>query len=57
MKKKESDSTVKKATKTAIVSNEVGSYEKHPYFVRKREAAKAFLKKAGVPAALVKKRS
>ena len=31
------------------VSDEVGNYEKHPFFVKKANAAKAFLKKVGLP--------
>jgi len=41
--------------KSAIVSDKVGNYEKHPFFVKKKETAKAFLKKNGLPTALVKK--
>lgn len=33
----------------AIVSSEVGNYEKHPFFVKKAEAAKALLEKVGLP--------
>ncbi len=39
----------------AIINNEVGNYEKHPFFIRKANQAKAFLKKAGLPPQLVKK--
>lgn len=35
--------------KTAIVSSAIKNYEKHPFFVKKKEQAKAFLKKAGLP--------
>ena len=31
------------------VSDDVGNYEKHPFFVKKANAAKAFLKKVGLP--------
>ncbi len=41
-------------SKTAIVTTKVGNYEKHPFFVQKKEQAKAFLKKVGLPALLVK---
>jgi len=41
----------------AIVSAKVGSYEKHPFFVKKKQQAKAFLQKAGLPPILVKKTS
>lgn len=33
----------------AIVSSEVGNYEKHPFFVKKAEASKALLEKVGLP--------
>jgi hypothetical protein len=36
----------------AIVSDAVGNYEKHPFFVKKAEEAKAFLKATGLPTAL-----
>jgi hypothetical protein len=39
----------------AIVREDVGNYEKHPFFVKKANRAKAFLKEAGLPAELVKK--
>jgi hypothetical protein len=39
----------------AIVSAEVGSYEKHPFFVKKANDAKAFLLKVGLPKKLAKK--
>lgn len=39
----------------AIFSDKVGNYEKDPYFIKKKEAAKAFLKNAGLPASWVKK--
>ena len=32
-----------------IVSEEVGNYEKHPFFIKKTAAAAAFLEKAGLP--------
>ncbi len=39
----------------ATVSDKVGNYEKHPFFVKKKAAAKAFLKKVGLPVAMVSK--
>jgi hypothetical protein len=33
----------------AIVSDEVGNYEQHPYFIKKANAAKAILRKVGLP--------
>ena len=40
---------------SAIVSDSVGNYEKHPFFVRKVAAAKALLLKVGLPKELAKK--
>jgi hypothetical protein len=39
----------------AIVSDTVGNYEKHPFFVKKAEEARAFLKATGLPKQLAKK--
>jgi hypothetical protein len=39
----------------AIVSEHVGNYEKHPFFVNKANEAKAFLKAAGLPKELGRK--
>jgi hypothetical protein len=33
----------------AIIDPKVGNYEKHPFFVKKANEAKAFLKKVGLP--------
>ena len=43
--------TKKAATKAAVitVSDTVGNYEKHPFFVKKTNAAKSFLSKVGLP--------
>ena len=41
--------------KSAIVSNGVGNYEKHPFFIKKATAAKALLLKVGLPRQLAKK--
>lgn len=32
-----------------IISDKVGNYENHPFFVKKTEEARAFIKKAGFP--------
>jgi hypothetical protein len=43
---------VKKAEKKAsviTVSDAVGNYEKHPFFVKKTNAAKSYLSKVGLP--------
>jgi hypothetical protein len=39
---------------SAIVDNRVGNYEKHPFFVKKANEAKAFLKEVGLPKKLTK---
>lgn len=41
----------------AVVREDVGNYEKHPFFVKKANRAKAFLKEAGLPFKLAKKSS
>ncbi len=38
----------------AIVDTKVGNYEKHPFFVRKANEAKALLKATGLPKKLAK---
>jgi hypothetical protein len=38
----------------AIVDQKVGNYEKHPFFVKKANAAKALLKEVGLPKKLVR---
>ncbi|MEO5562684.1 MAG: hypothetical protein ABIR18_04595 [Chitinophagaceae bacterium] len=38
----------------AIISDKVGNYENDPFFIKKAEDAKAFLKKAGFPKQLRK---
>jgi hypothetical protein len=39
------------------VSNAVGNYEKHPFFIKKTGLAKAFLSKVGLPKQLITKTS
>jgi hypothetical protein len=39
----------------AIISDRVGNYENHPFFVKKAERAKAFIEKNGLPKELAKK--
>ena len=39
----------------AVVSDSVGSYEKHPFFIKKALAAKEFLLKVGLPKQLSKR--
>ena len=36
------------------IDPKVGNYEKHPFFVKKTNEAKAFLNKAGLPKQLTK---
>jgi hypothetical protein len=38
----------------AVVDNKVGNYEKHPFFIKKANAAKALLKAVGLPKQLAK---
>jgi len=40
----------------AVVDTKVGNYEKHPFFVKKANAAKALLKEVGLPKQLAKAR-
>ncbi|MES1216481.1 MAG: hypothetical protein ABUT20_13270 [Bacteroidota bacterium] len=45
--------TGKKKT-IAVVDPKVGTYEKHPFFVKKAKEAKALLKAVGLPKKLAK---
>jgi len=40
---------------SAIVTDSVGNYEKHPFFVKKATAAKALLLQVGLPKQFTKK--
>ena len=40
----------------AVVDPTVGNYEKHPFFVKKANTAKALLKAVGLPKQLAKSR-
>ena len=42
-------SNAKKKKAFAIVDPKVGNYEKHPFFVKKTNEAKALLKAVGLP--------
>lgn len=55
VKEKKTTTTKSSTKKTATVSEKVGNYEKHPFFIRKTAAAKDFLLKAGLPNQLTKK--
>lgn len=50
--------STKKSTKTkkflGVIDPKVGNYEKHPFFVKKANEAKALLIKVGLPKQLVK---
>ena len=41
----------------ASVSESVGNYEKHPFFIKKAAAAKALLTQVGLPKQLTSKKS
>jgi hypothetical protein len=43
--------------KDVIVSESVGNYEKHPFFIKKAVAAKALLSEVGLPKQLITKKS
>lgn len=47
----------KTAKKSALITKSVGNYEKHPFFVKKANAAKAFLQRVGLPDSLEFKKS
>ena len=47
-------SNSKKKKVFAVVDPKVGNYEKHPFFVRKANEAKAILKAVGLPKKLAK---
>ncbi|MBO9570677.1 MAG: hypothetical protein J7497_00470 [Chitinophagaceae bacterium] len=47
--------TKKSSKKEAVVTHEVGNYEKHPFFVKKVNKAKAILGRAGLPQQLAAK--
>jgi hypothetical protein len=46
----------KKAILGGVVDKSVGSYEKHPFFVKKANEAKALIKKVGLPKELTGKK-
>lgn len=52
-KKKVKDSSAKFG---GIITDKVGNYGNHPFFLKKAEDAKAFLEKAGLPESFVKDR-
>ena len=54
--KKRTENNKTMEVKKATVSHEVGNYEKHPFFVKKKNEAKAFLTKVGLPASLNQKK-
>ncbi len=52
IKKSKKTTTSKKAG--AIIDPKVGNYEKHPFFVKKANEAKAILKTVGLPKKITK---
>ena len=60
MSTKEKNTSTKRTTtkkNQVAVSENVGNYEKHPFFIKKNNAAKALLLKVGLPKELTKKAS
>ena len=55
LKGKNSNASSKTHESSAVVSDTVGNYEKHPFFIKKASAAKVVLHKIGLPKQLVKK--
>jgi hypothetical protein len=56
--KTKSASSKKASKKTgAVVSDSVGNYEKHPFFIKKAVAAKTLLSEVGLPKQLSKKKA
>lgn len=55
LKAKNTNTSSKVPKKSAVVSDGVGNYEKHPFFIKKAAAAKALLLKVGLPKQLAKK--
>ena len=45
---------VSKKKTNAVVDPKVGNYEKHPFFVKKANEAKALLKSVGLPKKIAK---
>ena len=55
LKAKNTNTSSKALKKGAVVSDSVGNYEKHPFFIKKADAAKALLLKVGLPKQFAKK--
>ena len=53
--KNSNTSSKNQRSSSVVVSDTVGSYEKHPFFIKKAAAAKALLHKVGLPKQLAKK--
>ena len=47
-------SSLKTKKTFAVIDNNVGNYEKHPFFIKKANAAKALLNSVGLPKQLAK---
>jgi hypothetical protein len=54
MPAKAKNKTTSKKKIYAVVDSKVGNYEKHPFFVKKANEAKALLKAVGLPKKLAK---
>jgi hypothetical protein len=59
MAKQTKDKAIKAAKALAtknggVIDSSVGNYEKHPFFIKKANEAKALLKKVGLPKELSK---
>ena len=46
----------KKAKPFGVVDNSVGSYAKHPFFVKKANEMKALIKEVGLPKEITRKK-
>ncbi len=47
------ETSIKKSN--GVITDSVGNYEKHPFFIKKAVSAKALLLKVGLPKQLTKK--
>ncbi len=59
MYKGKKETTKEKVSKKtdALFSDGVGNYEKHPFFIKKADTAKALLLEVGLPKQLTKKKA
>lgn len=54
--KKHTKKKVSTNSAKAVLSDAVGNYENHPFFVKKNNAAKALISKVGLPKELITKK-